>query len=136
MIVHVPDGAPPIVHIAAAAALVTHIAAGGVGLVSGATALLARKGGDLHRVGGSVFVVAILTMAAVGAAMAPLLPQRSSVTPGLLTFYLAASAWLTLRRPTPAIRRLTMAAMLIAVAAAALNLTWGFEAATTGVDRR
>ena len=132
MIVRVPDGAPPILQIAATAALFTHIGAGGLGLVSGATTLIARKGGALHRVGGSVFVVAILTMAAIGAAMAPLLPQRSSVAPGLLTFYLAASAWLTLRRQTPAVRALSAATMLIAAAAVALNLTWGLQAATTG----
>ena len=134
MIVQVSPGAPPIVHLAATAALFTHIAAGAIGLASGATALVARKGGAIHRASGTVFIVAILTMAAIGAAMAPLLPQRSSVAPGLLTFYLAATAWLTLRPRGPTIRRLEMAAMSIAVAAVALNLAWAFQAATTGAD--
>lgn len=136
MIVHVSPGAPQIVHLAATAALVGHIGAGCIGLVSGGVALVARKGAALHRASGNVFFVAILTMAAIGAGMAPLLPQRSSVAPGMITFYLTLTAWLAVRRPGPAVRRFDIAAMVIAIAAVALNLTWGLEAENRvgGVD--
>ena len=136
MIVHVPPGAPPVVHLAATAVLIAHIAAGCVGLASGAVALTARKGGPIHRGSGTVFFIAILTMAAIGAAMAPLLPQRSSVVPGMFTSYLTLTAWLAVRRQGPVVRRLELTAPLIAIAAVALNLTWGLEArgSAKGID--
>jgi uncharacterized membrane protein len=36
-----------------------------VGIISGAVALLSRKGGRLHRVAGTVFLVSMLIMAAI-----------------------------------------------------------------------
>jgi len=41
-------------------AFVIHIAGGAIGLVSGTLAVCARKGGNLHRKAGSVFVVSTI----------------------------------------------------------------------------
>lgn len=122
-----PDS-PAWVRDAATAVLVLHIGAGGLGLVSGGTALIVRKGGRLHRWAGNAFVVSMITMGAIGAAVAPLLPQRSSVVPGLLAGYLAASAWLTVRRPGGALGVSEVGAFLFALAAAGVGIAFGLQA--------
>ena len=78
--------------------MIAHIGAGTTGLLSGTVALIARKGGRLHRTAGTVFVVAMLTMAALGAWIAALMPQRGTIVVGILTVYLVFTAWLTMRR--------------------------------------
>lgn len=89
-----------LVHAAAATVLYLHIGAGGVGLISGAAAFVFRKGSDLHRLAGKVFVVSMLIMSAIGATVAPFLPtpERASVVAGVLTFYLVLSAWMAVKR--------------------------------------
>jgi uncharacterized membrane protein len=78
--------------------MIAHIGAGATALLCGAVALIARKGARLHRTAGTVFVVAMLTMATLGAWIAVLMPQRGTVVIGILTFYLVFTAWLTMRR--------------------------------------
>jgi uncharacterized membrane protein len=94
----VPEGAPLWVSLAASAILYAHIGGGAVGLFSGATALIARKGGKLHRLCGDIFVAAMLIMSGIGAMVAPFLHDRISTMAGFMTFYLVATAWLTARR--------------------------------------
>lgn len=113
---------------AATVVLALHIGAGGLGLVSGGTALIVRKGGRPHRWAGTVFVISMVTMGGIGAAVAPLLPQRSSVVPGLLAGYLAASAWITVRRPAGALGVSEVGAFLFALAAAGAGLAFGLQA--------
>jgi uncharacterized membrane protein len=95
-----PPGSPLWMTLGADALLFLHIAGGAVGLVSGAVALMVRKGGRAHRIAGLTFVVSMTCMAAIGAAVSPFLPipQRANVAAGLLTLYLLASAWLAVRR--------------------------------------
>lgn len=93
-----PAEAPWWIHAGAAALLYSHIGGGTVGLISGAIALAARKGGKAHRAAGNVFFVAMLVMAGIGGAVAPFLQDRISTVAGLMTFYLIATAWLTARR--------------------------------------
>ena len=78
--------------------MIPHVMAGVVGLSAGALALAARKGERLHRRAGTVFFVAMLTMSALGAWLAVVAPSRLSVFAGLFTFYLVATAWVTVRR--------------------------------------
>lgn len=89
-----------LVHAAAAVVLHLHIGAGTVGLLAGAAAFVFRKGSRLHRLAGNVFVIAMLLMSAIGAAVAPFLPtpERASVIAGVLTFYLVLSSWAALKR--------------------------------------
>src|SRR5262249_3437204 len=70
--------APLWVRLGAGAILYTHIGGGTVGLLSGTVALLARKGGKLHRRSGNIFLAAMLVMAGIGAVVAPFLPDRVS----------------------------------------------------------
>ena len=76
-----------------------HIIAGAIGLISGALALFAYKGGRLHRKSGIVFVYAMMVLTFTGVAMGALQSDMSAVIPGLLTFYLVLTALLTIRRP-------------------------------------
>lgn len=54
MTLQVPAGSPWWLELAADALLFLHIAGGAVGLLSGAAALIARKGGRAHRIAGVV----------------------------------------------------------------------------------
>ena len=94
----VPADAPLWVRVGAAALLYSHIGGGAVGMFSGVVALMARKGGKLHRLSGNVFVVAMLVMSGLGGVIAPFLHDRISTLAGFMTFYLIVSAWITARR--------------------------------------
>ena len=99
-ILYVDPGSSALVHAAAAALLYLHIGAGSVGLLAGAAAFVFRKGSDLHRLAGKIFVVAMMMMSGIGACVAPFLPtpERASVVAGVLTFYLVLTSWTAVRR--------------------------------------
>src|SRR5262249_57005032 len=106
-------------------ARVLDIGGGSVGILSGATAMIATKGSPLHRAAGRVFVAAMLVMSGVGAAVAPLLPvpEPTSSIAGAFTFYLVLSAWMTVRRDDARSRTFefgTLAAALCVIAAGIL----------------
>jgi uncharacterized membrane protein len=126
VIVHVSPESSWLVRGAADAVLYLHITGGTVGIASGTVALLSEKGGRLHRAAGNMFFAAMLVMAAVGAMVAPLLPQRLSSVTGVLTFYLVATAWVTVRRKAGTVGRFETGAMLAAAvtAAAGFVLAW------------
>ena len=87
-------------------AYVVHVVGGAVGLVSGTVAAFARKGGRLHRVAGTTFFVSMLVMAAFAAWLAIVVPgQTSNLLGAILTFYLVATGWLTVRRKQRAVGR-------------------------------
>lgn len=81
-----------------AAAIIVHVAAGGVALLAGATAVIARKGERVHRVAGTVFVVSMLVMAGVGGALSVLHKQDLNILASSLTIYLVGTALLAARR--------------------------------------
>jgi hypothetical protein len=91
-----------------------HIIAGLLALGSGAVALAVLKGGRLHRRSGTIFVYAMLFMAASGALMAIVRMQSVNIMAGVLTFYLVLTAMLTVRKPE-APRVIHVAAMTIAI---------------------
>lgn len=79
--------------------LVVHVAAGGIGLLSGAAALIFRKGARLHRSAGKLFVGAMLVMAATAGYLGVNGPFGIAASlSGALVFYLVVTAWLTVRR--------------------------------------
>lgn len=125
MTLQAPPGSPWWLVLAADALLYLHIAGGFVGLLSGALALVSRKGGRTHRIAGVVFVVAMTIMASIGAAVAPFLPipQRANVIAGLLTLYLVGSGWSAMRR-TQAGR----AGLVVAVTTAGAGILWAVQA--------
>jgi uncharacterized membrane protein len=75
-----------------------HITGGIVGMLSGAAALILRKGSPRHVLAGKVFVASMLTMAAGAVYLAIVKHQTSNIGGGILTFYLILTAWLTARR--------------------------------------
>ena len=115
---------PALLRAAATAALVLHVGGASLGMVSGAVALFARKGARLHRLAGNVFVGAMLTMSAVAAVVAPLLPDRFSSLMGVFVFYLTATAWMAVKRPAGTVGRFEAGAALAAVGLAAANVAF------------
>jgi len=109
--------------------LLFHICAGTLGLLSGAVAIVFRKGSRQHGVAGNVFVLSMLCMAGAGAYMAFMKSQPGNVLGGTLTLYLLATAWITARRRDGHTRIFDWGALLAVSAVAAFNLTYGMEAA-------
>ncbi|HEY2906946.1 MAG TPA: DUF2306 domain-containing protein [Vicinamibacterales bacterium] len=121
MILHVPAGSSWWLFAAANLILFLHIAGGTVGIISGAVALLSRKGGRPHRVAGTVFLVSMLTMATIGAAASPFLPVPSmpNVFAGILTVYLVATGWVAIKRKNGRIGRFEKGGLGVALAVVA-----------------
>jgi hypothetical protein len=117
-------------HLGAGAVLTLHIAGGAVGLLSGAIALLARKGGPLHRAAGNVFFVAMLTMSGIGAVVAPVFPDRISSVAGFMTFYFIFTGWRSARNRA-GVGPLDIAGFVYALAGAAAAITLSWMAAQT-----
>ncbi len=133
MILHLPPGSPLLLRDAATSVLVLHIGAGLVGIASGGTALLARKGEGWHRTAGNVFFVSMTTMSGIGACVAPFLPvpQWSSVAAGTFTFYLVTTAWVTVRRKQGGVGRFEVGALLVALAMVAAFVSFILRAAAS-----
>jgi hypothetical protein len=129
MTLEIDPAAPLWVQLAADGLLFLHIGGGAVGLLSGAAALALRKGAGAHRVAGRVFVGSMLVMAAIGAGVAPFLPERLSILGGLTTFYLVATAWLTVWRPPGSAGRPEAVALAAAIGLVGLTATLGWMAA-------
>lgn len=91
-----------------------HVAAGAVGLASGAVAMIARKGGRLHRSAGQVFFGSMLVMGGLGAAIAAMTPDRITTLAGTLTVYLVGTGWMTARRPAGQSGRFETAGFVLA----------------------
>src|SRR5215470_3792352 len=96
--------------------LLVHILGGTLGLVSGAAAVVFRKGSRQHVLAGRVFVASMVTMGAVAAYLAILKHQNNNIGGGILTVYLVGTAWLTARRRDGETSRWDWLAMVIPLA--------------------
>ena len=106
-----------------------HITAGALALIAGAVAMIALKGGPLHRKSGMVFVIAMVTMTCSAVVMAAFFsPNRVNVVAGLLTFYLVCTGLLTVRRSVKQARGLMTGFMLLGLAGSAYAFSLAFEA--------
>ena len=109
-----------------------HIAAGAVAIVLGGTALLARKGGPVHRRVGLLFVFAMLVMTTTAAIIAL---RKSLLDPNLfaavLTTYLVVTALTTVRPVGAWTRRMTAAGLVVAGVLAVFYLRAGVIAANS-----
>jgi hypothetical protein len=121
---HVDPSAPWYIRDAVDAVLVLHIGGGTVGLLSGATALIARKGEWLHRASGKVFFASMMVMATIGASVSPLLHDRVSTVAGVMTLYLLVSALLTVQRKEGTIGRPEVAAAIVPLGVAAAGVSF------------
>src|SRR5687768_1676290 len=97
-----------------------HIAAGGLAIVLGTVALSVKKGGNIHRRSGLLFVYAMLVMAA-SASILSLLKGRAdgNVLAGVLTAYFVGTALTTVRPVSSWTRRINAVALTVAVVLAA-----------------
>lgn len=80
-------------HLGADIILYTHIIGGGIGLLAGLVASLAKKGARIHRSSGKLFLVSMLICYGIGAAVAPFLEegQRVNFVAAILALYLLIS---------------------------------------------
>jgi hypothetical protein len=113
-------------------ALALHIGGGLTGIVTGYGAVTVRKGEHLHRQLGKVFVVAMLIMATMGAALSVFIQQRGNIAGGVLAGYLVATAYMTVKRPEGTLGSFEKFAALVPAIVSALFLYWGAEAAQSG----
>ena len=130
MILEFGPEAPLILRILASTALVLHIGGGSVAMVAGGVAMFARKGGRLHRQAGTVFFVAMMTMASIAAVVAPILAEPledrwTNTTAAIFTLYLTASAWVTVRRPAGTVGHFERWAIIVPLGVAAMALGLG-----------
>ena len=109
-------------------AVALHIGGGVVAIVGGAAAMIARKGERLHRLFGTIFFAAMLTMAGAAIFVALLVPERPNVLAGAFAFYLVLSAWLTVRRKDGRTGLAERWALLLAACTAATGLIYGVQA--------
>jgi len=131
MILQISPESSALIRGAAALVLILHISGGCVGILAGATALFVRKGSPLHRLAGNIFFVAMLTMSGIGACVAPFLPDRGSAVMGAFTFYLVASAWMTVRRKAGSAGAVEKALLCVVTVCAITDLTFGLQAANS-----
>ena len=126
MILHVAEGSSWWLFAAANLILFLHVAGGTIGIISGAVALLSRKGGRSHRIAGTVFLVSMLIMASIGAATSPFLPVPSmtNVAAGTLTLYLVATGWVAIKREAGRIGRLEKGGLGVALGVVAAAMTF------------
>jgi hypothetical protein len=109
--------------------LLLHISGGGIGLLSGAAALSFRKGSRPHGVAGNVFFISMLTASAAGSYLAFRNSEMDNVFGGVLTVYLVTTAWVTARRRNGETGIFDWIGLLVALAIAAVAVTYGIEAA-------
>ena len=128
---HFDPASPWWVHAGAALILFLHIAGGSVALVAGAAALAVRKGSRLHRQAGNVFFGSMLVMAAIGAAVSPVLVSPDGdgrwfdALAAMLALYLTGTGWLTVRRKAGTTGRAEVAMLLFGAATAAAAFAGG-----------
>lgn len=120
-------GAPAVLHVAAAALLFLHIAGASVALVSGAVALIVRKGDRLHRAAGNVFFVSMLVMAGVAGGVSPFVLEivPTNMVASVFALYLVATGWATVRRREGTVGRFETGAFLFAMGMVVAGVVFG-----------
>ena len=110
-----------------------HIAAASIALIAAAFALAAPKGSPRHRRAGLVFAAAMATMTGSAVLLAGFVhPNRGNVVAALVTFYLVATGFLTVRRDVAASRGWHIALMLLGLGAGLRALSLGMLAVRDG----
>ncbi len=114
--------------------LTVHIGMGTLGVMTGAAALLFRKGSGPHRVAGTVFVLSMLFMGATASALAAMKSQPGLVVGGLMTMYFIATAWMAGRRKDGETGAFEIVAFLAALALA-IAIAMSAYALATGATK-
>jgi hypothetical protein len=87
-----------VLHATTTLAFVLHVGGGALAFASGMVAVLARKGGRLHRTAGTVFFASMLLMAAFAAWLGVVLPDLVNLFIAVFAVYLVATGWMTVHR--------------------------------------
>ena len=96
-----------------------------IGLLSGYSAMLFRKGSGLHGAAGTVFSVSMLSASGAGAYLAGFVhPNSGNVIGSTLTFYLVATGWVAAKRREGRPGLFDLVALLFGLAVAAIAATW------------
>lgn len=110
--------------------LAVHIGMGTLGVLTGAAALLFRKGAGPHRAAGTVFVLAMLFMGATASILAAMKSEAGLATGGLMTVYFIATAWMAGRRKDGETGIFEVVAFVAALALAVLIASSAYALAT------
>jgi hypothetical protein len=106
-----------------------HVAAGGLAMVLGAAALLAKKGGTIHRRSGLLFVCAMLVMGTSASILGfRESPTDGNVFAGLMTAYFVGTALTTVRPVSRWTRGINLAALPVAIGVALVDIAGGVRA--------
>jgi uncharacterized membrane protein len=108
--------------------LLVHVFGGVLGLISGAAAMVFRKGSRRHILSGKIFVGSMLTMAVAAVFVAIERHQPNNIGGGILTFYLIGSAWLAARRGDGETSRFDWVALFIPLTIGVLGWINGLDA--------
>ena len=127
-ITHLPPGAPWWIFAVVVAALALHIGGGSIAILSGYSAVFVRKGGNLHRVFGTVFFASMLAMGTMGLTLSVWIKQFGNIAGGALATYLVLTAWLTVKRKAGTVGRTETALLVAVLVIAGLLLYWGLLA--------
>lgn len=117
--------------------LFVHILAGSLGLIAGYIALYSAKGASLHRKAGTLFVYAMLAVAAGGLALAigGKVAPAINIPAALLTGYLVLTGQATVRPASAGSRWLDAAGMAMALGVGVTMLALGLHAVAQGGSR-
>ena len=109
-----------------------HVSAGLIALPSGMAALMLRKGSRAHALAGRVFFVSMLIMAALGAYGSIVNPDMTNLLAGVVTFYLVATAWMTVRRKAGESGLFEIGACAVPFACSITALTFAWQVVNDG----
>lgn len=106
-----------------------HIATGGLAILSGAAAMVYRKGSPPHRAAGTVFALSMLATSGSALYLAGFVrPTMPAFVEALLALYLTATAWSTALRPERTSGAGDFALLFLGLATVAAGVTIGLEA--------
>jgi hypothetical protein len=113
-------------------ALLVHILGGTVGMLSGAAAIVSRKGSRGHALAGRVFVVSMLIMGVMATYLAIRKHDPNNIGGGIIAVYMIGTAWLTARRRHGGTNALDWVLLLIPLGLGTLSWWEGIEVLRSG----
>lgn len=108
-----------------------HVAAGMIALVTGATAVAARKGGPFHARAGTGFFISMLVLGVTAAILEPFRSPPGSPIGGIMVCYFVATSWVAARRRDGTTGKFEIIACAAALGMAALMAWGGFTGTAT-----
>jgi len=114
--------------------IIIHIIAGTIALVSGAGALIFRKGGEYHRKTGNVFYISMLIMGVTAAGLAYYVSKPLSIVGGVLSCYLVVTSKATVSRKKDKSGVLQIASMLLALIISVFAYKTGREVLISDIE--